>query len=144
MATGFIWVRYSMVITPVNYSLAAVRSSSPSLPLQLNSSLSRAQPRASPSLLFAHLSLFVLVWTCCRSTSSSDPQVSLSFTESTSEFDDFLPFDTSARPRLSLSSQPSLASLTPSHLLSTLLVRSWRSKNPLLAAAADKAKSVPK
>ncbi|KZS98383.1 UPF0041-domain-containing protein [Sistotremastrum niveocremeum HHB9708] len=23
-ATGFIWVRYSMVITPVNYSLAAV------------------------------------------------------------------------------------------------------------------------
>ncbi|KAL7411840.1 putative FMP43-protein found in mitochondrial proteome [Mrakia frigida] len=24
MATGFIWVRYSMVITPVNYSLAAV------------------------------------------------------------------------------------------------------------------------
>lgn len=24
-ATGFIWVRYSMVITPVNYSLAAVR-----------------------------------------------------------------------------------------------------------------------
>lgn len=24
-ATGFIWVRYSLVITPVNYSLAAVR-----------------------------------------------------------------------------------------------------------------------
>ena len=24
-ATGFIWVRYSVVITPVNYSLAAVR-----------------------------------------------------------------------------------------------------------------------
>lgn len=24
-ATGFIWVRYSFVITPVNYSLAAVR-----------------------------------------------------------------------------------------------------------------------
>ncbi|KAJ6558549.1 UPF0041-domain-containing protein [Mycena vulgaris] len=24
-ATGFIWVRYSMVIIPVNYSLAAVR-----------------------------------------------------------------------------------------------------------------------
>ena len=23
-ATGFIWVRYSLVITPVNYSLAAV------------------------------------------------------------------------------------------------------------------------
>lgn len=26
-ATGLIWVRYSFVITPVNYSLAAVRSS---------------------------------------------------------------------------------------------------------------------
>ena len=26
-ATGFIWVRYSLVITPVNYSLAAVRVS---------------------------------------------------------------------------------------------------------------------
>ena len=25
-ATGFIWVRYSFVIIPVNYSLAAVRS----------------------------------------------------------------------------------------------------------------------
>jgi hypothetical protein len=25
-ATGFIWVRYSLVITPVNYSLAAVRT----------------------------------------------------------------------------------------------------------------------
>ncbi|KAG8721359.1 Mitochondrial pyruvate carrier 2 [Ceratobasidium sp. 394] len=25
-ATGFIWVRYSFVITPVNYSLAAVRT----------------------------------------------------------------------------------------------------------------------
>ena len=24
-ATGFIWVRYSLVITPINYSLAAVR-----------------------------------------------------------------------------------------------------------------------
>jgi len=24
MATGFIWVRYSLVITPINYSLAAV------------------------------------------------------------------------------------------------------------------------
>lgn len=27
-ATGFIWVRYSLVITPINYSLAAVRFSS--------------------------------------------------------------------------------------------------------------------
>jgi hypothetical protein len=27
-ATGFIWVRYSLVITPVNYSLAAVRDRS--------------------------------------------------------------------------------------------------------------------
>ncbi|ORX36910.1 UPF0041-domain-containing protein [Kockovaella imperatae] len=26
MATGFIWVRYSFVITPVNYSLAAVNA----------------------------------------------------------------------------------------------------------------------
>ena len=27
-ATGFIWVRYSLVITPINYSLAAVRTDS--------------------------------------------------------------------------------------------------------------------
>jgi len=38
-ATGFIWVRYSLVITPVNYSLAAVSLFLPIPPMSSDQSL---------------------------------------------------------------------------------------------------------
>jgi hypothetical protein len=35
-ATGIIWVRYSFVIKPVNYSLAAVSKVPPSVPIRFS------------------------------------------------------------------------------------------------------------